>query len=298
MLKNISIFGFFSIFTILSSSFGSSGSPTPLPSGSVPAVNTPSLDPQKTQNAEDQFRLGRAYYRGEGVTQSYEQAGYWYRKAADQGNLKAMYNLGTMYLEGKGTKKSEKEGYALIHEAAEKGDPRAKSLLGILLCKGTGVEKNTTEGLKILREVAKGGDPVALSQLGQQLLYNPDGSIRDPKEAIPYLQKAAEAGNPWACGTLGMLYRDGTGLPRDTNQSFIWFTKGAQLGDPYSQFAYGSKLLAEKGPVQSYPWIKLAADGNCAAAKGPLMECQSNMTPEEIFQGDAEAEKIQKSYHQ
>jgi TPR repeat protein len=261
-------------------------------------VNTPALDPQKTQNAEDQFRLGRAYYRGEGVTQSYEQAGYWYRKAADQGNLKAMYNLGTMYLEGKGTKKSEKEGYALIHEAAEKGDLRARSLSGILLCRGTGVEQNTTEGLKILREAAKGGDPVALSQLGQQLLYNPDGGLRDPKEAIPYLRKAAEAGNPWACGTLGLLYRDGTGLTKDANQSVLWFTKGAQLGDPYSQFAYGSKLLAEKGTTQAYPWIKLASDGNCAAAKGLLLECQSNMSPEEIVRGDADAEKIEKTHHQ
>jgi TPR repeat protein len=232
------------------------------------------------------------------VTQSYEQAGYWYRKAADQGNLKAMYNLGTMYLEGKGTKKSEKDGYALIHEAAEKGDTRAKSLSGILLCRGTGVDKNSTEGLKILREAAKGGDPVALTQLGQQLLYNPDGSLRDPKEAIPYLQKAADAGNPWACGTLGLLYRDGTGLPRDTNQSFIWFTKGAQLGDPYSQFAYGSKLLAEKGTTQAYPWVKLASDGNCAASKGLLLECQSKMSPEEIRQGDAEAGQIEKSYRQ
>jgi len=296
MFKFISFFGFFAVLTILPSSFALTGSPTPPNSASVSSVNSPALDRQKTQNAEDQFRLGRAYYRGEGVTQSYEQAGYWYRKAADQGNLKAMYNLGTMYLEGKGTKKSEKEGYNLIHEAAEKGDPRAKSLSGILLCRGTGVEKNTAEGLKILKEVAKGGDPVALSQLGQQLLYNPDGSLRDPKEAIPYLQKAADAGNPWSCGTLGLLYRDGTGLPKDTNQSLRWFTKGAQLGDPYSQFAYGSRLLAEKGPTQAYPWIKLASDGNCAAAKGPLLECQSNMSPEEITQGDAEAGQIEKSY--
>ena len=231
------------------------------------------------------------------MTQSYEQAGYWYRKAADQGNLKAMYNLGTMYLEGKGIKKSETEGYVLIREAAEKGDPRAKSLYGILLCRGTGVEKNPEKGLNILREAAKGGDPVAMSQLGQQLLYNSDGSLRDPKAAIPYLQKAAEAGNPWACGTLGLLYRDGSGLPKDPNQSFIWFTKGARVGDPYSQFAYGSRLLAEKGALQAYPWIKLASDRNCASAKGPLLECQSKLSPEEIIQGDAEADQLQKSYH-
>jgi len=232
------------------------------------------------------------------VTQSFEQAGFWYQKAADQGNLKAMYNLGTMYLEGKGTKKSEVRGFSLIKKAAEKGDPRAKSLYGILLCRGTGVEKNTEEGLKILTEAAKEGDPVATTQLGQQLLYNSDGSLRDPKAAIPYLQKAAEAGNPWACGTLGLLYRDGSGLPKDPNQSFIWFTKGARLGDPYSQFVYGSRLLAEKGPLPAYPWIKLASDGNCASAKGALLECQSKMSPEEIIQGNAEADQLIKPYHQ
>jgi len=298
MIINISKYSLYFFLCLLPSSFAYSGNATPIATESVSVCKTPVKDTGKIQNSEDQFQLGRAYYRGEGVTQSYEQAGYWYQKAADQGNLKAMYNLGNMFLDGMGTKKSERKGYELIHEAALKGDPRAKSLCGLLLCKGTGVEKNRPEGMKMLLTASQGGDPWAQSWLGQQLLVNDDGTLNDGKAALPYIQKAANAGNPWACRTMGEFYSRGLAVNKDEKQATEWFSKGAQLGDPHSQFAYGSALLAEKGPGQGYPWIKLSSDANYAAAKGLLTECMGKMSPEEIIIGDGESEKIRKNYKQ
>ena len=249
------------------------------------------------QNAEDQFLLGRAYYKGDGVIQSYEQAGFWYRKAAVHGNLKAMYNIGTMYLEGKGSPKSETEGYRWIREAADKGDIRASSLCGILLCKGTGVKKNPAEGMKLLQQAAQGGDPLASARIGQQLLYNEDGSINDPNAALPYLNTAAENGSPWACGTLGQLYDLGKEVPKDPTQSAHWYECGAKLGDPLSQFAFGRRIYSQSGPVGAYPWIKLAVKGKCTAAIGLLQECESKLTSKEISRGEAEAKIIEQLYH-
>ena len=34
--------------------------------------------------AESQYNLGLAYYKGEGVRQSYERSVYWHAKAAEQ----------------------------------------------------------------------------------------------------------------------------------------------------------------------------------------------------------------------
>jgi len=151
--------------------------------------------------------------------------------------------------------------------------------------------------LKNMREAANEGDPLSMARLGQQLLYNEDGTFNEStaKDAIVYIIKAAKQENPWSCGTLAQLYLKGYGVKKDPEQASIWFEKGARLGDPYSQFAYGSKLLAEKGVDQAYPWIKSASDGECAASKGLLLECQSKMTPEEIIQGDAEVDRIKKS---
>jgi TPR repeat protein len=40
-----------------------------------------------------QFNLGNMYNYGKGVIQDYNQAVYWYRKAAEQGNVDAIAAL-------------------------------------------------------------------------------------------------------------------------------------------------------------------------------------------------------------
>ena len=44
--------------------------------------------------ANAQFNLGVMYHKGRGVPQSYEEAAKWFRKAAEQGDTKAIQALG------------------------------------------------------------------------------------------------------------------------------------------------------------------------------------------------------------
>lgn len=53
-------------------------------------------------NAVGQFYLGLCYSTGTGVPLSYKEAAYWYRKAAEQGNHDAQKFLAEFYEEGKG----------------------------------------------------------------------------------------------------------------------------------------------------------------------------------------------------
>ena len=46
---------------------------------------------------EAQYNLGRCYYNGEGVSQDYTQAVYWWSKAAEQGNADAIELLKVYY---------------------------------------------------------------------------------------------------------------------------------------------------------------------------------------------------------
>jgi len=56
----------------------------------------------ENRDASAQFDLGFMFANGEGVTQDYKQAVYWYTKSAEQGIASAQNNLGLMFFEGKG----------------------------------------------------------------------------------------------------------------------------------------------------------------------------------------------------
>ena len=51
---------------------------------------------------EAQYCLGCFYYDGEGVEKDYQQAIYWYGKAAEKGHVMAQYLLGECYFNGIG----------------------------------------------------------------------------------------------------------------------------------------------------------------------------------------------------
>jgi TPR repeat protein len=55
-------------------------------------------------NTIAQFNLGVMYDKGQGVRQDYQKAFYWYKKSAAQGNSMAQENLGAMYYNGQGVR--------------------------------------------------------------------------------------------------------------------------------------------------------------------------------------------------
>lgn len=65
----------------------------------------------------------RAYEKG-----YYGKAFYWFKKAAQQGNHKAMKRLGDMYIHGRSVKKDDARALDWYREAAWKGDGEASYL--------------------------------------------------------------------------------------------------------------------------------------------------------------------------
>ena len=54
--------------------------------------------------------MGTAYAFGKGITQDTEKALYWYRTAAQNGNINAMKELGSIYTKGRlGVKPDQQE---------------------------------------------------------------------------------------------------------------------------------------------------------------------------------------------
>ena len=64
-----------------------------------------------------QYRLGRCYDKGHGVTENNKVAFAWYQKSAAQNYAKGQYALGKCYLKGKGTNADEAKAKIWITKA-------------------------------------------------------------------------------------------------------------------------------------------------------------------------------------
>jgi hypothetical protein len=64
--------------------------------------------------ADAMGNLGRRYRDGHGVTQNYQQARWWYEKAAAAGNVMAMDNLGWLYRGGHGVTQGLPSGPSVV----------------------------------------------------------------------------------------------------------------------------------------------------------------------------------------
>jgi TPR repeat protein len=91
----------------------------------------------------------------------------------------------------------------------------------------------TTEA-RLLRPLAEEGDALAQSLLG--LLYkNGEGVPVDYVQAIQWFRKAADQGNASAQFFLGSMYVEGKGVPRDYFQAYVWFNRAAPGNDGVAQ---------------------------------------------------------------
>ena len=65
------------------------------------------------------------YYNGLGIDEAFE----WYMKAAKQGHADSQFSLGYMYYYGTGVDKDRQEAIYWFKKAAENGNMKAKSFL-------------------------------------------------------------------------------------------------------------------------------------------------------------------------
>ena len=156
-------------------------------------------------DAESQFLLGRAYYRGEGVSQNYAKALDLYRAAATQGNLKAENNLASMYSNGQGTRPDRVEAAKWYRKAAEQGAALAEYNLATILEEGADADKNVPEAAQWLEKAGNQGIYAAQAALGRGSRgippSPPNGSPRPPRRATtkPSFFWANYTRMVWAC---------------------------------------------------------------------------------------------------
>lgn len=112
-----------------------------------------------------QYRLGRCYDKGHGVTENDVQAFKWYSKSAAQEYAKAQYAVGKCYKDGRGVEKDRKKAVAWFSKAAKQDNADGQYALGKSYLKGKGVEADEKKAkswlLKAVNNPKDGADILA-----------------------------------------------------------------------------------------------------------------------------------------
>lgn len=142
-----------------------------------------------------QLFLGDMYFRGEGCSQDYKKAAYWYLRSATGGNADAQLSIGLMY------------------------------------STGAGVEKSPIESCRYLKMAAMQGNPIAQYNLAKLYLEGTLPQGREYNEAFHWMHSSALLGNDCARYSLGIMYANGIGTERSLDESLKWLRLASQQGN-------------------------------------------------------------------
>ena len=213
-------------------------------------------------NAVGEFNVGRDYSTGQGETQDFIKANHWYRNAADQGNLAAEINLATDYYLGRGIARSDIKAHTWYRKAADQGDRNAQYRVGLDYQYGKGVAQDFANANRWYRRAADRGLARAQYALG----YNYGrgfGTRRNYATANYWFRKAAIRGLPAAEAALGLDYATGRGCPIDPKRGNFWLREAAAQGALPAEYILGANYEMGHGVPRNIArgqyWVRKAA---------------------------------------
>jgi uncharacterized protein len=182
----------------------------------------------------------------------------------------------------------KKNGYALF------------AIMGLLLlllmnvsCRAdrdiAGVHQTEQRGrLASLQEKAEQGDGEAQAYLGF-MYYRGNSVEQDYEQAHKWFSMAAEQGISFAQLGLGTMYSAGLGVPQDDTEAARWYGKAAEQGNVGCQYRLGTMFHEGVGVkqccIQAYKWLTLAAMQGVTQAETLRDRLASEMTSEQIEEG-------------
>jgi TPR repeat protein len=184
-------------------------------------------------DAQAQYNLGRAHDATGRINFSGDsgEAAKWYRKAADQGHVRAQVRLAMRFPLG---------GRGLFEEKPTYGN--AQFARGAMYHNGNGVPSDSKEAAKWFWLAADQGHVQAQYHLA--LLCFGGRVPQDYKQALKWWRLAAYQGDATAQFGLGVMCATGQGVPQDLVQSYAWYSLAA--ADGFAPAKNNKGFLAEK----------------------------------------------------
>jgi hypothetical protein len=225
-----------------------------------------------------------------------KRALHWYQLAAASGLSTAKVNLAIAYLRGNGVAQDSKFAVQLLNEAFQAGNGRGATYLGILYYFGIGVQQDKVAADKLFEAGVKLHDPQAAFNLGSFYSVHADHAHDIPR-AAELLRMAVDAGYVPAMHSLGLLLINHPELKQEPQQSRKLLEEAARDGSWKSAIVLGIMARDGKGvPVdtrQAYFYFRVAALQGKAEAEGlvkkDLPTLQAKLGAEECRKTDSEA---------
>ena len=217
-------------------------------------------------NPDREFLYGQAVATGAcGFRVNKPEAGAWYRKAADHGNVPAAHALAEMYFSGDGMPLNYVEAKRWYTRAATMGDGPSQLRLAFLNAENhfAPLKTNYAEAERWFRKAADQNIEDAQFRLGNFYLNYKHPA--DYAQGVPWLRKAAEGGNRTAMFDLGRLLLAGEGVAKDTNAGLTWIKQSANDGTVQAQMMlagiYADGKTVPVDAMESLKWIMKIVNG-------------------------------------
>jgi len=241
-------------------------------------------------DVEAVYMVGRCLEEGRGVPKDLPKAFEYYAAAAIRGSVDAQLREAICHEEGIGTEPNDQKALSLYVDLTKRlQHPYATFRIGMAYLNGKGVTKSPENAFSWLNKALALGSVDAMNQfrlIGTKSKRD-ERTTQDifaigadlfagerPKDAIAYLQIAANEGELRAFLLLDDAYREGRGVPRSPESAVSWLQKAAVLGDPEAMHRLGRRLETGEGIPSSFPsaakWYAEAARRGHVAAQSDL----------------------------
>ena len=134
----------------------------------------------RAYSKSDYDKLGTIYYNGEGVSQNYKKAEFWYLQSALEGYPEGQYKLADLYYLGLSGNKDYKESTRLFLKAAENGHTLSQYRLGAIYHYGiTGIKTDKKASIFWLTKASNKGNKAARNLLNKILNSDPKVMVEE-----------------------------------------------------------------------------------------------------------------------
>ena len=239
-----------------------------------------------TGDPEGELYLGRLLHLVPDAHHDFPEARYWYKKAADQGEARALNNLGWMYRNGDGVPRNWKVAGGFFRASARMGNSFGQRNYADWLVDHPNIgggrysspRVDVAQVMDLYEKSAAQGDTDSMMKMAA--CYKRDNGLgikETPAKYLEWTRRAAEAGNTDAMVSMGWACERGYGVPKDGAQALLWNEKAAEAGHLQAMTNLG--ILFQQGHVvlqdqaKAVAWFKRGDAAGAWTATQELAIC-------------------------
>src|SRR5271166_5008641 len=206
-------------------------------------------------------------------------------------NSSELFHRGMNALSGVGVSRSDFAALDYLHRSAELGHAPAQTVLGFLYDTGTVTTKDPAQALDWYKRAAQQDDALA-EWLAGRLLYSGSVPPRDLNDASHWLEKSSAHDHPFGAYLLGMVFRE----RNDYAKAAVQFRKASTQGLPQAQQQLGLLLKQGRGVpenrFEAYVWLLLSSQAGNASAAAELPNLEADLGSNQVEQAKNRARDL------